>query len=177
MAAYAALLRGIGPSNPKMRNAELRKVFERLSFDDVRTVISSGNVLFSTHGGSPAELEERIEEALHEHLGAPCTTIIRSRGQITHLLRADVFDPYEDGPTDRCNVTFLKRRPPAVQRPPKVGDGAEIVAVRSQVIFSVVDSTASKTPDLLARIEQTYGRENTTRTWRTVHRIAAALDG
>lgn len=177
MASYVALLRGIAPSNPKMHNTELRKVFEGLSFGDVRTVISSGNVLFSSDEGSASKLEGRIEDALHDHLGAPCSTILRSRGQIDHLLRSDVFDPYDDGPTARCNVTFLKRRPPASKRPPRTGDGADILAVRSQVVFSVVDTTTSGTPDLMARIEEAYGREITTRTWKTVHRIAKAFDG
>jgi uncharacterized protein (DUF1697 family) len=45
---YVALLRGIGPSNPNMRNEKLRGVFEKLGFDNVQTVISSGNVLFQT---------------------------------------------------------------------------------------------------------------------------------
>ncbi len=177
MAAYVALLRGIAPSNPKMRNAELRKVFEVLAFDDVRTVISSGNVLFSTDKQSASALESRIEDALHDHLGAPCATILRSQGQIARLARSDIFDPYDDGPTQRCNVTFLKRRPSASQRPPENGTGVEILAVRSQAVFSVVDTTTSGSPELMARVEKTYGPENvTTRTWRTVHRIAAAFD-
>lgn len=178
MPAYVALLRGIAPSNPKMRNVELRKVFEALSFDDVRTVISSGNVLFTTDERSTPKLETRIEDALHDHIGAPCSTILRSRGQIAHLLRTDLFAPYDDGPTERCNVTFLKRRPSTSQQPPESGTGYEILAVRSRAVFSVVDTTTSGSPELMARVEKAYGSQNTTtRTWRTVHRIAAALDG
>ncbi|MBA3630747.1 MAG: DUF1697 domain-containing protein [Actinobacteria bacterium] len=43
MKSYVALLRGIGPSNPNMRNDRLRAVFEDLGFSNVRAVISSGN--------------------------------------------------------------------------------------------------------------------------------------
>lgn len=177
MPAYVALLRGIAPTNPKMHNAELRKVFEALSLEDVRTVISSGNVLFSTDERSAPKLENRIEDALHDHLGAPCSTILRSKGQIARLLRSDLFDPYDDGPTERCNVTFLKRRPPVSTKPPESGTGYAILAVRSQAVFSVVDTTTTGSPELMARVEKAYGPKNTTtRTWRTVHRIAAALD-
>ena len=42
---YVALLRGIGPSNPNMRNERLRELFQKLGFQNVQTVISSGNVL------------------------------------------------------------------------------------------------------------------------------------
>jgi uncharacterized protein (DUF1697 family) len=174
--AYVALLRGIAPMNPKMRGAELRRVFEGLSFDDVQTVISSGNVLFATSDRSRRKLEERIEAALQEHLGAPCSTIVWTRRQIDDLAALDVFDPYDDAPADRCNVTFVKRPVKGVDVP-EVGPGAEIVAVRDQVVFSVVDTTTSKTPDLMRKIEQAYGKETTTRTWKTVHRIAKAFAG
>ena len=172
--AYVALLRGIAPSNPKMRNAELAGVFEGLGLDDVATVISSGNVLFSTDSRSPRQLETRIEAALLDHLGAPCTTILRSRRQIEELAGLDVFDAYDDGPTERGNVTFLKRAPTA--DPPEVGPGASILAVRDRAVFSIVDTTASKTPDLMAKLERAYGKEISTRTWKTVHRIAKAFD-
>ena len=48
MIKYVALLRGIGPGNPNMRNDKLRSVFEKLGFSNVKTVISSGNVLFES---------------------------------------------------------------------------------------------------------------------------------
>ena len=173
MPEYVALLRGIAPSNPKMRNAELAKVFEGLGFDDVATVISSGNVLFSSDERGASRLEGRIEEALLDHLGAPCTTILRTRRQIDQLAGLDVFDDYDDGKTERCNVTFLKRPPKG--GPPEVGPGASIVTVRDKAVFSVIDTTAAKTPDLMSRLEKAYGKEISTRTWKTVHRIVAAF--
>lgn len=48
MTKYVALLRGIGPSNPNMHGAKLRGVLEGLGFRDVQSVISSGNVIFSS---------------------------------------------------------------------------------------------------------------------------------
>jgi uncharacterized protein (DUF1697 family) len=158
-----------------MRNAELAKVFEGLGFDDVATVISSGNVLFSTDSRSPRQLETRIEAALLAHLDAPCTTILRSRRQIEQLAALDVFDAYDDVPAQRCNVTFLKRAPEDAHEP-TVGPGASIVGVRDQAVFSVIDATTSGTPDLMVRLERAYGKEISTRTWKTVHRILAAFD-
>lgn len=173
--AYVALLRGIAPSNPKMRNAELRRVFEGIGLDDVRTVISSGNVLFASDDRGKAGLERRIEAALHDHLGAPCTTIVRSRAQVERLTASDVFAGHDDGPAARANVTFLQRRAAASRPAPEVPAGTELVAVRDRAVFSLVDTTAARTPDLMGALERAYGKEITTRTWRTVHRIAAAL--
>jgi hypothetical protein len=43
---HVARLRGIGPVNPAMANANLRRVVEALGYGAVRTVVTSGNVVF-----------------------------------------------------------------------------------------------------------------------------------
>jgi uncharacterized protein (DUF1697 family) len=171
-----ALLRGIGPGNPKMRNAVLVEVLERAGVSAVRSVISSGNYLFTSDETRTASLEATLEAALHAHLGSPCSTIVRSRRQIETVAGLDVFDEHDDGPTARCNVTFLKRRPRADLAPLHDGDGYQVLGVHHQAVFFVVDSTRSKTPDVMARLEKHYGKAITTRTWKTVHRIAGAFD-
>jgi hypothetical protein len=71
-------------------------------------------------------------------------------------------------------VTFLKRSPASTDAP-ETGPGSEVVAVRDRAVFSVIDTTSAKTPDLMRKLEAAYGKENTTRTWKTVHRIVKAF--
>ena len=52
---------------------------------------------------------------------------------------------------------------------------AHVVAVRDQAVFTVFDTTTGTTPRLMADLEKLYGRRITTRTWKMVHRIAAAF--
>ena len=54
--------------------------------------------------------------------------------------------------------------------------GIEVVAVHDKVVFSVIDTTSAKTPDLMAKLEKAYGREITTRTWLTVQRVVRRLE-
>jgi uncharacterized protein (DUF1697 family) len=88
---YVALLRGIGPSNPNMRNEKLRGVFESLGFEHVQTVITSGNVLFESPSRDVNSLEAQIEEAIQSQLGFSSTTIIRSHQQLKRLANKDPF--------------------------------------------------------------------------------------
>lgn len=60
MTKYIALLRGISPSNPNMRNKKLRAVFESLGFSNVQTIISSGNVIFTSPSKNTVDLEEKM---------------------------------------------------------------------------------------------------------------------
>ena len=57
-----------------------------------------------------------------------------------------------------------------------VGFFESAVAAADRVIFSVIDTTTGKTPDLMSWLDRTFGREVSSRTWKTVHRILAAMD-
>ena len=61
MPTYVALLRGIGPTNPNMRNDKLCAAIESIGATDVRSVLASGNVVFSSTSRSTAALEQKIE--------------------------------------------------------------------------------------------------------------------
>jgi len=174
---YVALLRGIGPLNPNMRNEKLRGVVESLGFRDVQTVISSGNVVFETGRRDVSALEARIEAAWPAQLGFRSTTIVRSRAEIEELVRLNPFGERADTPTTSCQVTFLKRQPEPdldVSDAPTTG-GYAFVAVVGREICSVVDRSGPGTPDLMRRLEKQFGKEITTRTWNTVHRILRKL--
>lgn len=111
MPECVALLRGTGPSNPNMRNELLRSVFEVLSFDDVRTVISSGNVLFRSESTDTDELEAALGAAWPEKLGFTSTTIIRSIHELEELVALDPFAGREHGRDTYLFVTFCKHAP------------------------------------------------------------------
>ena len=151
---YAALLRSISPLNPNMRNEKLRGVFESLGFKNVRTVISSGNVLFETGRRDKKALADSIEQALSARLGFKSAAIIRSLPELHKLVDADPFKGNSDIPAARLVVMFLK------------SGGEE---------FGQVDETRNKTPDFMTEMEKKHGKENTTRTWKTVLRILNKL--
>lgn len=172
---HVALLRGIGPGNPKMRNPEIVRVLTSIGLDDVTAVVSSGNYLFAS-SARRSFLERHIEAALEDHLGKSCSAIVRSRRQIEALCRTDTFDECADGPTDRCHVTFLQRSPSGDERLPSSGDGYRVLGVHRDTVFLVIDSTHSKTPEVMRLMEKAYGRQITTRSWRTVQRINRSFD-
>src|SRR5206468_2170182 len=75
MPRYAAFLRGVMPVIAKM--SDLKKAFEAAGFTDVKTILGSGNVVFSARAASEASLERRAEAAMTERLGRTFLTIIR----------------------------------------------------------------------------------------------------
>jgi uncharacterized protein (DUF1697 family) len=178
MKSYVALLRGIAPTNPKMRNDRLRGGFEDLVFCNVRTVISSGNVLFETDSSAVRALETKVEEALPERLGFTSTTIIRSRTEIQALVDRDPFGGVDHSRETNLNVTFLKRRPrPTFTFPHQPQDrDYTILGMYGGDVCSVIDLTSAKTPDLMRWMEKEFGKKVTTRTFDTVERILRRLN-
>lgn len=177
MTRYVALLRGIVPTNPNMRNDKLRGVFEKLGFENVKTVISSGNVIFESPTRSTRKLEESIEKALPEQLGFTNTTIIRSQGQLQKLVEKNPFQGMNHSQKSSLNVTFLKqKRKTDIKFPYSVDNrDYELLGMYDGAICSVIDLTSAKTPDLMLWLEKKFGREITTRTWKTVERVLKAM--
>ena len=178
MPTYVALLRGILPTNPNMRNEKFRDVFEGLGFSNVRTVLASGNVVFESPSRSPKKLEDAIEKALAQRLGITSTTILRSRSQLQRLVDDKPFKQLEHTRDTRLNVTFLKKPSGAAGKfsHPRNDEDHQLVATYAGEICSVVDATGSNTPDLMLWLEKKFGREITTRTWNTVARILSVME-
>jgi uncharacterized protein (DUF1697 family) len=177
MPSYVAMLRGITPGNPKMRNEKLRKVFEDLGFDNVRTVISSGNVLFDSSSTAAKALESKIEEAIPKKLGFTSATIIRSKKQLQDLVDADPFKGVEHSGKTNINVTFTKAKPRTKLKLPYTPDDRDytILSIHDRSVCSVIDLTSAKTPDLMRWLEKEFGKDITTRTYKTVQRILERL--
>lgn len=173
MPSYIALLRGITPSNPKHRNEHLRGVCEALGFEGVATVISSGNIVFETDRTDRAALEEELEAAWIEQLDFQSTTILRSREELEALVDRRPFGDLEHGPATYLLVTFAKRPleiPFDVPHRPADHE-FEVIGATPSELFTVSDTTAVKTPDVMTWIERQFGRDVSSRTWLTVHRI------
>jgi len=169
MERYAAFLRGVSPMNAKM--PELKKAFEAAGFADVKTVLSSGNVLFGARASKEATLARKAEEAMKKHLGHSFPAIVRSVEALREILAAD---PYEDFrlPRDAKRVVTFLREPRGKKLDlPVELDGARILSVRGAEVFSAY-VPGPRGPVFMTLIEKTFGKDVTTRTWDTVRKVA-----
>ncbi|WP_433630425.1 DUF1697 domain-containing protein [Nocardia sp. CA-120079] len=180
MNRYAALLRGIMPTNPNMKGEKLRGVFDGLGFEKVATVLASGNVVFRTADTDIAELEARIQDALNSELGIPGGTIVRTYDELRDLLDTDPFPGLTHGRGTYLTATFLKQAPPNVAKELRkhTEPGVRIVGydTAARVVLSVIDNTEPRTPNFMAWMEKTYSKEITTRTWLTIQKIVKKME-
>ena len=110
MPAYAAFLRAINVGGRYVTMDRLRAVFEGLGFSAVRTVITSGNVLFVSRRRAAVAIERSCEAALREALGYEVPTFIRSAAEVHDIVRRC---PFTAGTGGTVYVVFLPVPPPA----------------------------------------------------------------
>src|SRR5258708_16876807 len=171
MPRYAAFLRGIMPMNAKM--AELKQAFEAAGFTDVKTILGSGNVLFSARSASEAALQRKAEAAMFERLGQAFLTIVRPIEALQQMLASDPYKKFGVSPKAKRIVTFLRDEPKAKLTLPVESHGARILAIKGREIFSAY-LPSPKGPVFMVLIERTLGKELTTRTWDTITKVVRA---
>ena len=180
MTRYAALLRGIAPSNPNMTNDKLRAVFEGLGLADVSSVLASGNIVFGSDETDVPTLEDRIQQGLSDRLGIAGGTIVREQSELRALLDSDPFPGLSHGKGTYLTVTFLRHGARDEQRPPQQPDPRTRIVgydAAARAFLAVIDnSEPGTTPDFMIWLDRTFGKDITTRTWLTVQRIVKRLE-
>lgn len=171
MTRYVAFLRGVSPMNASM--PELKACFEKLGFTDVKTLLSSGNVVFTGAKRKEASLADALEAGMAEHMARSFPVIVRTTDYLQAMLGSDPYADFLIPPQAKKIVTFLMDPPPEDIVLPIERDGAGIFATRGNEVFSAYVPN-QRGPVFMALIEKTFGKRVTTRTWETVRKCAAA---
>ena len=170
MPRYAAFLRGVSPMNCKM--PELKRCFESAGFTNVRTLLSSGNVVFDARSTSPAAIERRAVAAMEESMDRSFGTIVRSVKHLQALLASDHFAAFKLPPEAKRVVTFLREgsEVPKLKLPIAQHDASILAVVGAEVLCAYVPG--EKGPVFMGLLERTFGKDITTRTLDTVRKCA-----
>jgi uncharacterized protein (DUF1697 family) len=170
MPRYVAFLRGVSPMNAKM--TDLRKCFERLGFKDVKTVLSSGNVVFTGAAKPESGLAKTLEGGMAKHLPRSFPVIVRKVDHLLALLKADPYSGFRISPKAKRVVTFLGEPHHGVLSLPIELGGAQILSMKSTEVFTAYVPN-ERGPVFMMLIEKTFGKNVTTRTWDTIKKCTA----
>jgi uncharacterized protein (DUF1697 family) len=87
MQRYVALVRGINVGRAKrVAMADLRKLVSDLGYADVRSLLNSGNIVFSAARLAPAEAATAIEDALVLKLGVAARVMVLSSTELAAIV-------------------------------------------------------------------------------------------
>ena len=109
---YIALLRGINVSGQKkILMAEFREMLSTNGFENVRTYIQSGNVVFESDQSDANELGIKMEGLIVKHYGFEVPTLILTPQAMEQAVAENPFIQNKDINDEETYFTFLKESP------------------------------------------------------------------
>ena len=177
MARYVAFLRGINVGgNVLIKMDVLRKQFEKLGFENVKTVLATGNVIFDLADGARGheEAAKKIEIALQKMMKRDVKVMLRSIDEIQKLVDSEPFKKVKVTKETRLYVTFLGDKPTSKLKIPYATPEKDFQILRvtaGEVCSFLVISLEKKSVDLMKIIEKEFGKNVTTRNWNTVLKL------
>lgn len=95
MTRYVALLRGVNVGGVNVKMADLAEVVRGLGYDDVKTVLASGNVLLTT-ADAASTVKGKLEAALRERFGYEAWVHVLTQAKMRAIVEAYPFERTTD---------------------------------------------------------------------------------
>lgn len=182
MPRFVAFLGSINVGGNRLLMEDLRRVLRYDDFDDVETVVASGNVLF-THPECPSEgLAEKMAWIINEEFDIDSFIAVRTCAEVHAVIAENPFGPGKEnaGEEKFVHTHFLSDEPGEHQMKALLldheGRGDERIAVGTRALhIDYVDGVGRSklTADF---IERRLDLRGTARNMRSLKRIASKLD-
>jgi uncharacterized protein (DUF1697 family) len=171
---HVALLRGINVGRAKrVAMADLKALVEGLGYRDVRTLLNSGNVVFSAPAAASGNAASRIEGALPRRLKVSARVLVLSAAELAKAIAENPLVLPSRDPS-RLLVTVFEDPAHHKQLLPLARRdwGPEALAIGSRVAYlwcpaGIIQSAANEA------VAQVLGDGATTRNWNTMLRLDA----
>lgn len=174
MTRYVALLRGINVGgHRRVAMADLRALLAELGYEDVQTLLQSGNAVF-TAKLEPERVTRDLEQRIEADLGVRTEIVVRTGEELAAVVERDPLGSVANDPK-RYQVSFLSAAPDpgvaseiaALDLAPEqcVLSGREIYAWHPEGIHSSPLARLLSGPRL--------GVSATARNWNTVTKLLA----
>jgi uncharacterized protein (DUF1697 family) len=171
MARQIALLRGINlGSRNRVPMPELRTALGDAGYEDVATLVQSGNIVL-TSAKQPKTLEREISELVLDEFGVTAATVVRTRDELEGVIERN---PIPDGPSTPklFQVTFFPDEPDAaaVEELAARDFGSEQVAVIGREAYAWHPDGIQKSK-LARALGAGLRADGTARNWNTVTKL------
>lgn len=169
-----ALIRGINVGRAKrVAMAELRALVEGLGYRDVRTLLNSGNVVFTAPAAVKGNAAERIEKALTAELGVSARVTVITAAELAAAVAENPLLKVANDPS-RLLIAVLRNPADRAKLTPlaKQDWGKEALAIGTRVayLWCADGILASK---LGEAVNRALGDGVTARNWATVLKLQA----
>ncbi|HTC56864.1 MAG TPA: DUF1697 domain-containing protein [Candidatus Sulfotelmatobacter sp.] len=174
MPIYISMLRGINVGGHKrVKMDDLRKSCEGLGFEQVKTYIQSGNIVFKAGKASPLALAKKIEARIVSDFGFSASVIVRTGAELGETIAANPFLKQHGIDQEKLHVTFLSGTPatPALKKLAEFTVAPDRSQCVGKDIFLYLPNGFSASSLWKVPWEKALGVVTTTRNWKTVNAL------
>jgi uncharacterized protein (DUF1697 family) len=168
-AYYVALLRAVNVSGTgKLPMSDLKAMGEACGFNQCRTFIASGNLLFASEPDE-TEAQQRIARRIEEYFGKAVPVHVRSAAEMAEAVAGN---PFASEPGNRVVALFTSEKPTQATIDAATGINDERLALGPRLIYICYgDGMADSKLKLPAM------RDGTARNMNSVAKMAGLLAG
>jgi uncharacterized protein (DUF1697 family) len=174
MPVYIALLRGIniGP-HKRMKMEKLRACCESLGFENVKTLIQSGNVVFCAGKLSPALLSRKLEKQMVRDFGFSADVVTRSKDEMTKIIKSNPLSGQSGIDPAKLHVVFLSDAPEAaaIKKLESLTLAPDKVHAAGKEIYFYFPNGVSGSSVWKHPLDRVLGVSATMRNWNTVKKL------
>ena len=175
---HVALLRGINVGRAKrVAMADLRALVQDLGYGDVRTLLNSGNVVFSIPKALRGDPAVRIETAIAAELGFAARVTVMTAGEVATAVQGNPLSTIADNPSRLLLMACADRAALAGIKPlVKQSWTPEALAVGPRVAYLWCPNGSIGSP-LLSAVSRIVGEGGTTRNLATMTKLQGLMSG
>jgi len=155
--------------------AALRDMLTRMGFENPRSLLQSGNILFGSKPKSPEQLERLLEAELLKRLAVDTQFMVRTTGELDDAIGSNPFPKEAKSDPGHLLVLFLKDAPAAarVKALQEGIKGREVVRASGRHAYAWYPDGVGRSKLTAAMIEKHLGTRGTGRNWNTVLKLQA----
>ena len=171
-----ALLRAVNVGGRSVAMAELRTLLAELGCGNPRTLLQSGNAVFTLKARmSPAAFEATLEAQAQRRFGIPIAFMLRSAAEWDTLILRNPFVEAAQRDPAHLVLMALKGAPTAAAIKALRDDykGPETIHVAGRDAYLIYPEGIGRSKLTNALIERKLGVAGTARNWNTVLKLAA----
>jgi len=174
---HVALIRGINVGRAKrVAMADLRALVGDLGYRDVRTLLNSGNVVFTVPASVRTDPARSIEQAITARLGIPARVTVLTAAELAVVVAENPLGEVATDPS-RLLVTFLTNRADRKRLLPLARQDwtPDVLAVGARVAYlwcpkGMLESRLAET------VSRLLAGAATTRNWATVTKLHVLVE-
>ncbi len=174
MAGFICFLRGVNVGGKgKVPMAELKVLLEELGLAKVKTVLQSGNVVFTARGGTLSSLTKKIETEIEKTFNYASDVHLLTPVELRTIIDANPYPAEAKADPSHLLVVFVPKAPDksAKEKLAALAKPGENFTIAPRAVYVHYAHSIADSKMVGSALDRALGVRGTARNWNTVNKL------